>query len=91
MSADQELDSRLNRLAASTTSLRATPGFHERTLRAIQAEAGLHLRANLSWGARRCMPVALVFALGAVSWAISSEHALRATLATSFAELELEW
>lgn len=90
MSGD-DLDARLKRLATSTAAVRPTSGFRERTLRAIQAEPGLSLRANLYWAARRFMPVALVFALSAVSWAVLSEHALSTTLATSFAEMELEW
>ncbi|HWA75955.1 MAG TPA: hypothetical protein VG937_26640 [Polyangiaceae bacterium] len=91
MSANDDVEARLGRLGASTASLRPSPGFRERTLRAIQAEASVSLRANLSWGARRFMPIALAFALGAVSWAVLSEHALTATLATSFGEMELEW
>lgn len=91
MKETDEIELRLARLSASTVSLRPTPGFRERTLRAIQAEQGLSLRANLSWGAQRFMPIALAFALGAVSWAVLSEHALTTTLATTFGEMDFEW
>jgi hypothetical protein len=91
MSANDELELRLARLSASTAALRPTSGFRERTLLAIQAERGLSLRANLFWGARKFMPIAVAFALGAVSWAVLSERELSAALATSFGEMELEW
>jgi hypothetical protein len=91
MSANDELEPRLARLRASTAGVRPTPGFRERTLTAIQAERGLSLPVNLFWGARRFMPIALAFALGAVSWAVLSERELSTALATSFGEMELEW
>jgi hypothetical protein len=58
---------------------------------AVHAEAALGFRLTLSRGARRFVPVALAFALGAVSWAVASEREATQAIATSFGSLELEW
>jgi hypothetical protein len=91
MSANEDLDQRLARLADQTASLRPSPKFSERTMLAVQAEAALGSRLTLTRGARRFVPVALAFALGALSWAVVSEREATQSIATSFGSLELEW
>ena len=91
MKPPEDIDERLARLADETATLCPTPGFSARTMLAVQAEAALSLRANLSRGARRFVPVAMVFALSAVWWAVVSERQATQALATSFGAMELEW
>ena len=91
MSPNEDLDERLARLASETASLRPSREFCERTMLAVQADAALSFRFGLSRGARRFVPVALAFALGAVSWAVASEREATQSIATSFGSLELEW
>jgi hypothetical protein len=87
----EDFEQRLARLATSTAAIRATQGFSRRVLLSIQLEAASGFRGSLSRGVRRFVPVALVFALAAVFWAIDSESAARQAMATSYGVLELEW
>jgi hypothetical protein len=87
----EDIDERLARLARDTRSLGPSREFSRRTMLAIQAEAALGFGSGLSRVARRFVPVALAFALGAVVWAVASEREATLQMATSFGSLEYEW
>lgn len=87
----EDVELRLKRLAQDTRAVRSTRGFSHRVLLAIQLEAALAFRVGLAGGARRFVPVALMFALAAVVWAVDSESSVRQAMATSYGALELEW
>lgn len=87
----EDIEERLARLARQTASLRPSREFSRRTMLAIHAEAALGFRSSLSRVAQRFVPVALIFALGAVVWAVASEREATLQMARSFAAPEYEW
>lgn len=91
MKPTEDIDQRLARLSDQTAPLGPTPEFSRRTMLAIQAEAALGLPSSSWRGARRFVPVALAFALGAVFWAVASERQATQALASSFGAMELDF
>jgi hypothetical protein len=86
---DEAIDRRLAELASATDRIAATAGFTRRVMQAVRAE-GL-FREEILRSSWRLGPIAAVAAAIAVFWAVSSEHATDAVLATSDDAVELAW
>ncbi len=82
------IDARLAELGKATEPLRARAGFVERVMIATATEGSW--QAELVRSARRLVPIALVAAVLAVTWAFMSESSTDAAIAVTDS-VELEW
>lgn len=84
-------DERLERLRQATAFVRARPDFGARVAAAVDREAApIDWVADLSWAARRLLPVAALAAAAGLVWALHSQRAWDAAL-TAAAEADAEW
>jgi hypothetical protein len=88
---DRQIDDRLLRLERETRQLRPSRDFSARVMAAVHAEGAVGGLVGFARVARRVLPVAMLLAIGAVSWAIESERSADDALAVSYGALELDW
>lgn len=91
MTTTDDIDARLERLAASTADIRPSPGFSQRVLLAVRADAAAGFWSNVRRGARRALPAAVLLAVLSLSWAVHRDRSARAQVASTYAALEVDW
>jgi hypothetical protein len=79
------------RLARQTADIRPSAGFSARVLQAVDQGRGFGLAPSLAQSARRLLPVALLCAFGALSWAFVSERSATVAVASSYGEMEFDF
>jgi hypothetical protein len=89
MTEEQDIDTRLARLAAATDGMTARPGFSGRVMARIGQEplGTLHL---LQAPARRFLPLGMLAAAAAFVWAVSVNSQVDEAMASSD-DTELTW
>jgi hypothetical protein len=88
---EEDLDAKLLRLARETEPLGPSPGFRDRVLYAVEADAARGVSPDVLRAARRLLPVALLAAALGVFWAVESVHSVDEALATSDDVIEPVW
>ena len=88
--AGDEVDEKLERLAAETAGIRASAHFSSRVMGALPAAAPSGLWLDVNAAAKWLMPVFAVAAAFAVVWAISAQEATSEAMAST-ETAELEW
>lgn len=91
MNEHEDMNARFERLARGTAAIRASRGLSSRVLARVENSG-----ASGPWGwlvpsARRWLPVALACAVAAIAWALVSDRAASRALASSYAEMELDF
>lgn len=99
MSDDREdVDARLARLAAATTSIGPRAGFEARVLQAIAADAGAPASGggsefvrNVTWTGRYALVIGGMAAAAAIAFAVVSQQTLDSEAAVAYASVEIGW
>jgi hypothetical protein len=91
MSEVDEVSRRLAELGARTAGVRASSGFADRAMAAVNDSAVLP-GIELLRSARRLFPLAILLALVSAAWALESQHSSnRAIVASDVVSQELDW
>ncbi len=83
------IEKKLSELARATQAVGASKGFTERVMSALGTEATWF--DELVCSERRLLPFAVLAAVLAVVWAVSSRDSTNEALATAGAIVELQW
>jgi hypothetical protein len=88
VSADDDLDARLARLARATEAIQPSPGFSARVMDALPSETSW--LAGVSGSSRRFLSLAAVLAVGAVAWAAHGETSMDDALAATYGAVDVD-
>ena len=87
----ETVDERLERLAQSTSGLRARPGFQARVMLAVQSAAAPGWLESAVLSARAAFAVAVLSAAAAVALALQTDAAATETSAAAYTALGIDW
>jgi len=87
---EEDIEKRLSRIARATEPIRASAGFSERVMLAVQAEEGTGWLEQVLGASRRLLPVAALAAALGILWDVQAEQSDDGSWAVSDAGIELE-
>jgi hypothetical protein len=87
VSNDDDLDTRLARLARATEGIRPTPGFSARVMDALPGDSWL---SGVGVSSRRFLSLAALLAAVGVAWAAHGESSMDDALAGTYGAVDLD-